>query len=178
MEVSANNVNLRTGPGTVFPVSRLLMLHTRLELLGHAPGGEWLYVRTETNIYGWVLNWLVTGGQANASTALIQPEDVQVVHGTVVDKSGVPVSGIGFAVTQGISPNGQRTDATSDATGQFYAYLPASTGGTWYVTYVSVACSSNTMDASCNCIGTCGTADPQRVAINVPSQSTLHFVWK
>ncbi len=178
VQVSADNVNLRTGPGTVFPVSRLLARGTRLQVQGHAPGGEWLYVRTDANINGWVLNWLVSGGQDGGTTPLVEPEGVQVIQGAVVDQAGVPISGIGFAVTQGSGPNVPRTDATTDSAGRFYAYVPASASGTWYVTYVSVSCTSNTMDARCNCIGTCGKADPERVSVQLPAQQTLQFIWK
>src|SRR5512146_853774 len=53
--VNADNVNLRTRPGTTFPVSRLLAKGTRLRLLGHAPGNEWLLVETDSQVRGWLL---------------------------------------------------------------------------------------------------------------------------
>jgi SH3-like domain-containing protein len=176
---SADNVNLRTQPGTLFPVSRLLAKGTRLQVLGHAPGGEWLYVQTDSHIYGWVLFWLVNGGQDSGPTPLVEPQNVQLVTGRVVDVSGVPISGIGFAITQGTGPTAARGDATSDVAGQFYAYLPMSASGQWFVTFVSVSCTSNTMDAKCNCIGgVCGRSDPDRVAIMLPIESPLQFIWK
>lgn len=176
--VSADNVNLRTKPGTVFPVSRLLAKGTRLQVLGHAPGAEWLYVRTDSNIYGWVLYWLVNGGHEAGATPLVQPDGVQVVRGMILDRAGVPVSGIGFAVTQGNGAAAARTDASTDRTGQFYAFLPAAATGTWTVSYVSVACTSNTMDAQCHCVGACGNADPQSVTISLPGEPVLQFVWR
>ena len=176
--VSADNVNLRTRPGTVFPVSRLLAKGTRLELLGHAPGGEWLYVQADSQVYGWVLSWLITGGHDGGVSPEVQPADVLLVQGKVVDRAGVPISGVGFAVTQGTGAKQLRTDANTDQAGQFYAYLPATATGTWTVSYVAIACTSNTMDSNCNCIGTCGQADPQSVTISMPPQGPLQFVWK
>ncbi len=176
--VSAENVNLRTKPGTIFPVSRLLAKGTRLKVVGHAPGGEWLYLLTDSNIYGWVLYWLVSGGHDGGPTPLVEPDGVQMVRGKVLDRAGVPVSGIGFAVTQGSGAGAARTDATTDASGQFYAFVPLSAGGTWLVSYISVSCTSNTMDANCNCIGACGTADPQSIPMTLPANSVLQFVWK
>ncbi len=176
---SADNVNLRTHPGTLFPVSRLLAKGTRLQVLGHAPGGEWLYVQTDSHIYGWVLFWLVNGGGDSKPTPQIEPQNVQLVTGRIVDVSGVPIRGIGFAITQGTGPTAARGDATSDVTGQFFVYLPISASGQWFVSYVSVSCTSNTMNASCNCIGgVCGRADPDRVAIMLPLESPLQFMWK
>lgn len=176
--VAADNVNLRTRPGTVFPVSLLLAKGTRLELLGHAPGNEWLYVQTDSKVYGWLLAWLVSGGHDGGLTPEVEPGDVLVVRGRVVDLAGIPISGVGFAITQGTGSKQLRTDSNTDATGQFYAYLPSTATGTWMVSYVSIACTSNTMDANCNCIGTCGKADPESVTISMPPQGMLQFMWK
>jgi hypothetical protein len=176
---SADNVNLRTEPGTLFPVSRLLAKGTRLQVLGHAPGGEWLYVQTDAHIYGWVLFWLVNDGHNGGPTPFVEPQNVQTVTGRIVDLSGVPISGIGFAITQGTGAKAVRGDATSDDNGQFYAYLPSTASGQWSVTYVSVSCTSNTMDANCNCIGgTCGRPDPAALTITMPFNGQLQFVWK
>ena len=176
--VSADNVNLRRRPGTVFPVVRLLAKGSRLQLLGHAPGNEWLYVMTDSGINGWILSWLVKGGHDGGPTPLVEPDDVVVVRGRVVDRAGVPISGVGFAVTQGMGPDAPRTDANTDESGQFYAFLPANATGAWLVSYVAIACTSNTMDSNCNCIGRCGAADPQSVVITVRPEAMLNFVWK
>ena len=176
---SADNVNLRTEPGTLFPVSRLLAKGTRLQVFGHAPGGEWLYVQTDEHIYGWILVWLVNGGKDTGSSPLVEPQNVQLITGKVVDLSSVPISGIGFAITQGTGPKAPRSDATTDSNGRFYAYLSPSSTGQWFVTQVSVSCTSNTMDANCNCIGKlCGRSDPQSAAIMLPFSGLLQFTWK
>jgi hypothetical protein len=176
---SADNVNLRTEPGTLFPVSRLLANGTRLQVQGHAPGGQWLYVLTDSNIYGWVLVFLVNGGYEGGPSPVIQPKNIQVVKGQVLDLSGVPVSGIGFALTQGTGPNAPRSDASTDSSGVFYNYLPQTFSGPWNLSYVSVACTSNTKDAKCICIGgVCGRADPDSQVITLPYSGTLQFTWK
>lgn len=176
---SADNVNLRTLPGTLFPVSRLLANGSRLQVLGHTPGGQWLYVLTDSNIYGWVLVSLVNGGQDSGPSPLVTPGNVQLIKGQVLDLAGVPVTGIGFAITQGTGPKAPRSDAATDSTGQFYAYLPLSATGSWLVSYVSVACTSNTMDANSNCAsGRCGKADPDNQAIILPYNGTLQFTWR
>ena len=178
--VSADNVNLRTQPGTLFPVSRLLAKGTYLRVLGHAPGAEWLYVQFD-NIYGWILFWLVNAGESSKSTPLVQPDSkaTQLVTGQVLDRAGVPISGIGFAVMQGTGNNVPRTDATTDGEGRFYAFLPRSASGQWLVSYVSVSCTSNTMDASCNCIGgACGKSDPDNISVTLPYAGMLKFTWK
>ena len=179
VQTSADNVNLRTKPGTLFTVSRLLGKGTRLQVLGHAPGGEWIYVQTDEHVFGWVLFWLLNGGNDSGPTPEVQPQNVQLVTGRIVDRSVVPISGIGFAITQGTGPNAPRADATTDKAGQFYAYLPPSASGQWIVSYVAISCTSNTMDANCKCIGgLCGKSDPNSVAITLPLNGPLQFVWK
>jgi hypothetical protein len=179
VNTSADNVNLRTLPGTLFPVSRLLVKGTRLKVLGRSSGGDWLYVQTDEQIFGWILVPLVKGGYDGGPPPVVVPQNVQVIRGQVVDLLGVPIRGIGFAITQGSGPKALRSDATTDNIGQFYAFLPISAAGQWMVSYLSVACTSNTMDANCNCVnGVCGRANPDSVTITLPSSGILQFIWK
>jgi len=175
----ADNVNLRINPGTLFPVMKLLAKGTRLLLLGRTPGGGWLYVSPAQNIFGWVDAHLVEAEGDLETVPFIKPEGAQLVRGHVVDLAGVPISGVGFAVQQGAASNALRTDASTDANGYFYAYLPADAAGEWLVAYVSIACTSNTMDANCNCIGYCGQADPTTAFVTLPQgNEILSFVWR
>jgi len=172
---AVENVNLRVQPGMLFQVSRVLVKNTRLRLLGSAPGGEWYYVRNDESISGWVNVNVVGGGYDGPPAPLVEPTDVILVTGKVMTSLGTPVSGIGFALTQG----SRRTDASTDETGQFYAYLPRTMSGTWQVGYVSIACTSNTMDSNCKCIsGLCGKANPENISITLPQNGVLNFVWK
>jgi len=172
---SVENVNLRVQPGMLFQVSRVLAQNTRLRLLGQAPGGEWLYVKTDEPVSGWVNVNVVKIGYDGPPAPTVEPTDVILVTGKVTTSLGSPVSGIGFAVTQGT----RRTDASTDKTGQFYAYLPRTMSGTWQVGYVSISCTSNIMDSSCNCInGVCGKVNPESVSIMLPQNGILNFVWE
>lgn len=171
----ADNVNLRVSPGMLFQVSRVLSQNTRLRLLGQAPGGEWLNVRSDEGVTGWVNVNIVMVSYDGPPAPVIEPTDVLLVTGKVETALGTPVSGIGFAITQGV----RRTDAMTDETGQFFAYLPPNMSGAWTVGYVSVSCKSNTMDASCSCINNvCGTANPTSTAVELPQNTPLEFVWK
>lgn len=121
---------------------------------------------------------LVEGVQGDTSPPVVEPEDIFLVTGIVKTEPGIPVSGIGFALIQVGFP-ARRTDVITDVTGRFYAYIPSTLSGTWTVEYVSVACTSNTMDANCNCKGgACGEAEPRLVEISVPYSGELVFVWK
>jgi hypothetical protein len=166
------------GPGTLFKVSRVLAQGTSLEVNGQSNGGEWLYVKNDEGIFGWVGVVLVEGVRNDIFTPTVEPGDIFVVTGRVKTELGVPVSGIGFALTQpGFTS--RRTDATTDEEGRFYAYIPSNLSGAWTVEFVSVACTSNTMDTNCDCKGgTCGEANPRSVEIALPFTGELNFVWK
>lgn len=172
---NVDNVNLRIQPGLLFQVSRVLLKGTRLKLLGQAPGGEWLNVRNDEGIEGWVSANVVLIGYDGPPAPIVEPTDAFLVTGVVLTELGTPVSGIGFAITQGA----RRTDAMTDAAGIFYAYLPRTMSGVWSVGYVSISCTSNTMDANCNCINNrCGSAFPENALVELPQREPLGFLWK
>ena len=172
---NVQNVNLRTNPGTLFTVSRVMPQNTRLRLLGQIPGGEWLKVRNDEGIEGWVNVNVVLMAYDGPPPPIVEPTDVYFVTGSVFTEAGTPVSGIGFAIVQG----DRRTDASTDANGQFYAYLPRTLSGTWQVGYVSISCTSNTMDADCNCIGgICGSPYPESEFVELPQVDEIDFIWK
>jgi hypothetical protein len=171
----AQNVNLRVNPGRLFKVSRVLAQGTKLQVLGVAPGGEWLNVVNDEGVIGWVGVDFVSGGFDGPPPPTVNPKDVLVVTGTLLDPNGNPINGIGFEVQQG----GQLDNATTDETGMFYAFLPTKFPGTWTVSFVSVACVSNTMDSNCDCLdGVCGKPYPESVTVTVPMSAPLSFVWK
>ena len=170
-----DNGNLRVNPGFLFQVSRVMKKDTRLRLLGQSPGGEWFNVLSDEGINGWVSADIVLAAYDGPPPPVIFPKDVYEIIGSVFTELGTPVSGIGFAIVQGA----RRTDAVTDASGNFYAFLPQSLTGAWEVSYVSVACTSNTMDVNCNCIsGRCGGAFPSFLSVSLPQTETLQFTWK
>ena len=172
---TVENVNLRTNPGLLFTVSRVMAQNTKLRLLGRSAGGEWLYVMNTENIPGWVNTNVVLVAYDGPPPPVVEPTNVLLVTGTLMTELDTPVSGVGFAVYQG----SRRTDAVTNADGRFYAYLPANMSGTWIVEYSSISCTSNTMDSNCNCIGGyCGTTTPANARIQLPQVGSLRFIWK
>jgi len=171
----ADNVNLRVNPGRLFKVSRVLAKSTKLQVLGASPGEEWLNVLNEEGINGWVGVDFVSGGFDGGSLPLSNPTNVQLVAGRVLDANDNPVTGIVFSIKQAA----QQEEATTDETGIFYAYLPPKFSGAWTVSFLSVACRSNTMDANCKCVGgTCGNTNPEAVTVTLPLSTPLSFVWR
>lgn len=173
---SAENVNLRVNPGRLFKVSRVLAKGTRLQVLGSAPGGEWLNVISEEGIIGWVGLTFVDAGPDGLAEAVISPKDAQLITGQVLDVNGNPVSGIGITFYQ----NAQRDDVLTDQSGTYYLYIPLNLTGAWGLQFSSISCESSIMDANCQCLGgVCGKTDPQEYAIDFPlSTANYSFTWK
>lgn len=178
VRTGAQNVNLRTQPGALFPVSRVMAQGTRLQVLGLSHGGEWVSVLNDEGISGWV--GILTVDEFPVSQfPFVEPQDSQLLIGRVLDSNGLPVSGIGFAIEQKTASKSLRTDAATDADGYFYAYLPKHLSGVWTVSFISTACTSNTMDAGCQCIGgVCGQPQPASANVTLPANGQLNFVWK
>ena len=179
---SVDNALLRENPGYLFPQVAVLKQGSALLVMGRSPGGEWLFCQTEDHRGGWVFAQLVAGGTGDVQEApVIWPASTQVIVGMVRDQAGVPISGIQFSIVQGSGNTAPRNDAVTDASGLFHAFMPGDSTGSWTVSYTAVSCTSNTMDAACNCIGgRCGTADPLTATIQLPRlpQEVLQFIWK
>ena len=174
----AQNVNLRTQPGTLFPVSRVMSQGTRLQVLGLSPGGEWVYILNDEGINGWVDENFVDEFPAEQFPS-VEPGDIQRISGRVIDANGLPISGIGFAIEQTTASKSLRTDSVTDAFGTFYAYLPKNLSGLWTISYISISANSNAMTPDCLANpSACGRPEPISVTITLPMNTQLNFVWK
>ena len=173
------NLILRANPGYLFEAKTTLPTASRLLVIGRSPGGEWLFVQTPLERTGWVFASYVMSEGRLQTVPLIQPADVQVVRGQVLDENGSPINGIQFAVVQEASGSPPRNDAITDETGTFYAFMPLDATGTWTVSFTAIACTSKIMDKDCTCIGgTCGSPAPESVPVTLPLEEGLEFLWK
>jgi hypothetical protein len=174
-----DNVKLRTNPGYLFPASILVHSNTTLLVYGRSAGNEWIYVEAPGAYHGWVFAKLLNEDERMLQAPLVEPGEVQILRGRITDQAGRPVSGVQFAITQGGGSNPLRNDAVTDANGEFTAFMPLDSSGTWTVAYEAINCDSNQMDESCNCLrGICGKPEPASVQISLPYNETLLFAWK
>ncbi len=168
-------VNLRRGPGTVYQKIDVLFQGAKVSVVGKARGDQWVMVNTAKG-KGWLSLSFLALKDPTVVAGLI-PQDIPnsfTIHGKVVDANNTPIGGIGFAVTQGIGPNTQRTDAVSMPDGNFYAYLPSASKGTWRVDFVSIDCKSPIMDANCKYTG---NFNPLGVDVPMPPVGDLNFTY-
>ena len=176
---TVENLVLRANPGYLFEAKTTLAPELRLLVFGRSPGNEWIFVQTPFERTGWVFAQLLERTDQYLSAPVIQPADMQVVRGQLLDVNGDPVTGIQFALVQGTSGTPPRNEAMTDELGIFHAFMPLTAIGTWIVSFTAVACTSNTMDTNCQCLGgTCGKPDPEVTSISLPSDQLLKFTWR
>ncbi len=177
--VSTDAVKLRKGPGYLFPAYSLLAKGTVVAVYGRSAGNEWIYVQTASGALGWVFALLLQPEKDWNNAPGVEPGNVLIVRGKVIDASGNPVNGIQFMLTQGTGNNESRTDATTDASGVFTAFLPDTAGGTWTVAFTAISCTSRVMDQNCSCKnGVCGTIKPVSQQITFPLSKDIIFNWQ
>ena len=168
-------VNVRANPGLLFAVNMNVPKNTVFSVLGKTSGNDWINVQTPSNTNGWVYAKLLKGEQDLSSAPVIKPDHVQLITGRVADEKGNLISGINFAVFQGTV----RNEVVTGPDGTFYIYMPPTSSGDWVVSYTGIDCSSNLMDAKCNCkAAVCGAVNPPNVHIQVPESKPLDFLWK
>jgi hypothetical protein len=181
VSIWADNVNLRADPGYLFPVIRILRQGTPLRLKGRSPGGEWFYAEGPDEIHGWVFGMLLDQDPRLAEIPLREPQNVQLVRGYVADADGIPIQGVSFSVSKGTGPSAPTNVVHTDASGEFFSFLPPGSDGAWTVTHTGIACASNVWQGD-GCAtyktGYQGLVDPHTVVVVLPYADQLVFFWK
>ena len=152
--VGVDQINLRKGPGRLFDKVETYPKDSQMYAYGQAPGGEWLLVRTENDLVGWVAAEFTQSESKTTDLPVFTTDQGYLVTGKVVGPDDVPIPGVSFAVHQGAENLGRRVDAKTDALGIYYAFLPPGSGGTWIADIVGVYCDSPIVDADCEYQGT------------------------
>jgi SH3-like domain-containing protein len=173
---NSENVMLRAGPGIKFDAKTTLKQGLQLQVLSRAPGGEWIFAQTPFESTGWVSAGLLKSDKDLQLVPLMQPPDIQVIRGRVLNEKKEPVAGISFGILEDVEGS-KSFSAVTDASGMFYGFLPSTAKGAWSVTFDKALCTSNTMDKNCNCIGTCGGASPMSARVVLPQTEMLVFDW-
>jgi uncharacterized protein YgiM (DUF1202 family) len=148
------SLNLRSGPGTTFSIRYKAEKGAQFEVQGKAQGDNWVLVKKANGQAGWVnLDFLVLQGTLEDVPTVPVPF-ARVIRGKVLDSAGAPVDGIIMAVSKASDLfTNPRTEATTDASGQFFAYMPKDLSGRWYVGQVGIACTSRVATTDCRLPG-------------------------
>jgi uncharacterized protein YgiM (DUF1202 family) len=176
-----DNLNVRISPGYLFDVLMVVQPTDALNVLGKAPGGEWINIKTENEVEGWVFAELLESEVDLEQVPVREPKEVALIKGRVLDGAGTPIQGVGFDIQQGDEADAVNNPAVTDAEGYFYSYLPATASGSWTVTQVGIACKSNVWsDSTCATYkaGYTGEVDPPSLTVSLPQGNPLAFTWK
>ena len=179
--VWADNVNVRTNPGYLFPALNLIAKGTTLTILGKSPGGEWMHVQMPNGRSGWVFAQLIQSDVDLQAVPIIEPQDVQLIRGRVTDSMGTPIQGVGFTILQGSGDRPPTNTVLTDANGEFYSFMPLTARDQWTVTYNAIACKSNVWtDDSCSYYKAPykGLVDPPSATVTLPQTGVLELTWK
>lgn len=151
--VNVASINLRDGPGTTFAMLSKAAQGTLLTILGKAPGNDWVLAQTPGGQAGWAAVDFMSLLCKMENIPLKNIDFAYVIKGKVTESNGSPVDGIDIAVFQVDNGRELRTDAITTASGEFYAYLPASSKGGWSVGMVGIKCTSRIMQTECKIKG-------------------------
>jgi hypothetical protein len=175
--VAVQTLVVRKGPSKVFSILHAYSENAILIVYGQAPGnGEWVLVETPDHLSAWAMVEFIEVQGDLKSVPYIEPVDAYKITGKVLDMSGNPVWGVGFAITQGSGVDEKRTDVQTDKNGVFTGYLPRTASGTWYVGYVSVNAKNNLLvDAFGNIKG---SVVPAFQPLTLPQTNVSNFAWK
>ena len=180
VQPSVDTLKVRVNPGYLFDAAMLANKGDRLTVLGKAPGGEWLSIQTANGTKGWVFGLLVKSDIDIQRVPVIQPTDVQLIKGRVLDGNGTPIQGVGFEIKQGAGADAPTNVVMTDAEGEFYAYMPSNASGEWAISQTAISCLSNVwVDGSCSTYktGYSGKVEPNTLNINLPQDGALTFLW-
>ncbi len=174
--ITGQNVNLRRGPGTLYPSLGQLQEGAKVTAQGKARGDDWIYVDTG-KLTGWVSTPFTSLYQSDQVSALTMQETggAVVISGQVSESNGSPLAGVEFAAFQGNEDSKpQDTRAHSLPDGSFYLYLPPDSKGVWRVSLTGVDCKSPIMDANCHYTG---AFMPRFTDVTLPDDQVLKFMY-
>jgi len=174
--VNVDAINLRVGPGSIFPVLAILPQNTSVVIRGKARGDEWVLAESQSGS-GWLAAAFLEWGNPGppATLPLVEMPPSVILQGSVKNDSNQPIDGVIVALTQKGIQNAPRTEARTQADGVFFIYLPHDTIGTWSVAVIAVDCSSSIVDADCQYNG---DFSPTEIEIYLPDIPTLLFTYQ
>lgn len=153
-KVILKNMLLWQGPGYLFPILENLSIGQPVNLLGRAPGNNWLNIQTADGSIGWmqVEGIELEGNLYDAPE--ITPQDALIVEGRVFAPNGAPATEVTVMINvEGAVDTKMQDVAVTGITGRFYFFMPSGTDGKWTIVANSWSCRSTTANAICSLIG-------------------------
>jgi hypothetical protein len=146
--ILTDTLNLREGPSVLFKRIRQYVKDDIMYAYGKSDGGEWVLVRTQDYLTGWVAVAFITLNGKVSNLPTFEALEAVEITGKVVGPDDEPIPGVVFAVHKGTDET--RTDVTTDENGVYHAFLPEDSTGTWRIEIVGIDCNSPIVDSTCN----------------------------
>jgi SH3-like domain-containing protein len=175
-EVNAATLNMRTGPSILHEILNQYQKGDTLQVIGTAPGRQWVKVLTKDNKTGWMLlAHLILKGEAYALPVLAINESLTAV-GKVVDGSGKGVAGVQVALTRVGGAQAVRVDGISLEDGTVYIFAPVDYQGTWLANVIGAECTSQIVDKNCRFAGKFSPASG--IPLKLPQDTEIAFTYQ
>ena len=144
--VDVDLLNLRAGPGTLFPTLLSLPRGTKVSTLGMTPDGKWIKVlasqATESPTIGWMNAEYLDLSELQVSLPIEEWPAENTLTGLVSDVQGNPINEVRVVATFQADLDGIWAEATSNRSGNFFIYAPPELSGTLHIEVVAVNCYS------------------------------------
>ena len=182
--VTLNGLNLRSGPGLLYPSLGTFAEGTPVLTLGMVSDGSWIKVRAPLSsggsVDGWMFAEFLDLSALNTTLPVEEFPANNTIQGTVADLEGNPIRSVRVAAFIQTDSGEQRDEATSNRDGEFFIYLPAGLAESARMEIVAVNCSSNISDILPG--GSCLVADyfpvNWRQTISLPQEEPISFSYE
>jgi hypothetical protein len=145
--VNVDLLNLREGPGILFPILLSLPRGTNVSTIGMTPDGKWIKViaiqGNTLQTTGWMIAEYLDLSSLETSLPIEQWPIENTISGTMKDDTGNPINDVRVMVIFQADLDGIWADATSNRSGNFFIYAPPNLTGTFHIEIVAVNCYSS-----------------------------------
>ena len=149
-----DNVFLREGPGFLFDNIGNYMVNQKVSVLGRAPGGFWLKVRTADANEGWMRVDVLELSETKYDAPEIEPVGGIILRGHVYAPNGTPATIITVMINPENATDTRLQDvAVTDFSGKYYFFLPPGLTGNWTIVANDWGCNGNNVTKTCALIG-------------------------
>lgn len=154
--VSANSINLRAGPGTLFSSIAVFNQGYKIFATGINPDGEWVRVLADAPdgsgraLEGWMYASLIDFSRPLDVLPTVNTNQAWAIQGKVIDSDNLPINGVRVAAVYTTDSGDEIwADATTRESGEFTILAPKNQVGPFDVQIVAVNCNSRIADAEC-----------------------------
>jgi len=173
--INANYALLRSGPSSMHQPILRYPYETTVTITGKATGDEWVFVQVPDQNTGWLSVQYLDLEYPLSAVPVQAAADTDLIYGIIQDSTGSRLAGVGISVCIDLCYQSHRTDAVSNQNGEFFAYVPNTTGDQLRVFVSSVDCWSSIMGPDCQFKG---TFMPEEIIIKeIPNIDPLLFMY-